>query len=45
MAKIVGPSGVVVVVDDLIAASLVNEGDAEYVKETPAPKKPKSDNK
>ena len=38
MAKVVGPSGIVIEIDDLIASSLVNEGDAEYVKETPAKK-------
>ena len=36
--KIIGPSGVVAVVDDSVASSLVNEGYAEYVKDAPAKK-------
>lgn len=38
VANIVGPSGVVAVVDDSVASSLVNAGYAEYVKDTPAKK-------
>lgn len=47
MARIVGPSGIIAVVDDGVAASLVNEGDAEYVKDAPksAPTKEAPKNK
>lgn len=45
MAKVVGPSGVPVELDDFTANSLVTGGHAEYVKgkATPVKSEPKSD--
>lgn len=45
MAKIKGPSGVVVDAPDAVASGLVNAGHAEYVKDEPKekPKRRKSE--